>query len=185
MNLNDLPTNLAKPEQDGACNHLLNSTIPDISLPTQDGNLLKLNRSDTFFLVIFCYPMTGHPDRPLPENWNLIPGARGCTSQNCSFRDNYDNLIKANALPIGVSTQSVSDIKEMSIRLHIPYDVVSDQQLIFASALNLPIFSIDKKKFLKRVTLIIEKSVIKKVFYPIFPPNIHINEVLSWLNRNK
>lgn len=185
MNLNDLLTNLAKPEEDGACNHLLNSTIPDISLPTQDGNLLKLNRSDTFFLVIFCYPMTGHPDRPLPENWNLIPGARGCTSQNCSFRDNYDNLIKANALPIGVSTQSVSDIKEMSIRLHIPYDVVSDQQLIFASALNLPIFSIDKKKFLKRVTLIIEKSVIKKVFYPIFPPNIHINEVLSWLNRNK
>ena len=184
MNLNDLPTNLPKPEQDGACNHLLNSTIPDIFLPTQDDNLLKLNRFDTFYLVVFCYPMTGHPDRSLPENWNLIPGARGCTPQNCSFRDNYDNLIKANALPIGVSTQSVSDIKEMSIRLHIPYDVVSDQQLIFASAINLPTFSIDDKKFLKRVTLIIEKSVIKKVFYPTFPPNTHINEVLDWLNKN-
>jgi len=184
MNLNDLPTNLPKLEQDGACDHLLNSTIPDISLPTQDGNLLKLNRFDTFYLVVFCYPMTGHPDRSLPKNWNLIPGVRGCTPQNCSFRDNYDNLIKANALPIGVSTQSFSEIKEMTMRLHIPYDVVSDQQLIFASAINLPTFSIDNKKFLKRVTLIIEKSVIKKVFYPIFSPNTHINEVLDWLNKN-
>jgi len=184
MNLTDLPTNLLKPEQDGACDHLLSTIIPAISLPSQDGNLLKLNRSDTFRLVIFCYPMTGRPDVPLPNSWNLIPGARGCTPQNCSFRDNYDNLIIANALPVGVSTQSISDIKEMTMRLQIPYDVVSDQELILASAINLPTFSIDDKKFLKRVTMIVEKSVIKKVFYPIFPPNIHINEVLEWLNKN-
>lgn len=184
MNLTDLPTNLPKPEQDGACDHLLSSIIPDISLPTKDGNLLRLHRSDTFRLVVFCFPMTGHPDRPLPENWEAIPGARGCTPQNCSFRDNYDNLIKANALPVGVSTQSVSDIKEMTMRLHIPYDIVSDQELLFATAINLPTFSINKKKFLKRVTLIIEKTVIKKVFYPIFPPNMHINEVLEWLNKS-
>jgi len=184
MNLTDLPTNLLKPEQDGACDHLLSTIIPAISLPSQDGNLLKLNRSDTFRLVIFCYPMTGRPDVPLPNSWNLIPGARGCTPQNCSFRDNYDNLIIANALPVGVSTQSISDIKEMTMRLQIPYDVVSDQELILASAINLPTFSIDDKKFLKRVTMIVEKSVIKKVFYPIFPPNMHINEVLEWLNKN-
>ena len=184
MNLTDLPTNLLKPEQDGACDHLLSTIIPAISLPSQDGNLLKLNRSDTFRLVIFCYPMTGRPDVPLPNSWNLIPGARGCTPQNCSFRDNYDNLIIANALPVGVSTQSISDIKEMTMRLQIPYDVVSDQELIFASAINLPTFSIDDKKFLKRVTMIVEKSVIKKVFYPIFSPNMHINEVLEWLNKN-
>ena len=184
MNLTDLPTNLPKPVQDGACDHLLNSTIPDISLSTQDDNLLKLNRSDTFRLIIFCYPMTGRPDLPLPKNWNIIPGARGCTPQNCSIRDNYDNLIQANSLPIGMSTQSIPDIKEMTMRLHIPYDVVSDQELFFASAINLPTFSIDNKKFLKRVTLIVEKSIIKKVFYPIFPPNTHINEVLEWLKKN-
>ena len=61
MNLTDLPTNLPKPEQDGACDHLLNSTIPDISLPTQDDNLLKLNdapksndASDALAIAI-CY----------------------------------------------------------------------------------------------------------------------------------
>jgi len=184
MNLIDLPTDLSKPEQDRACDHLLNSIIPNISLPTQDGNLLKLNRFDTFQLVLFCYPMTGHPSRPLPENWDSIPGASGCTTQNCSFRDNYDNLIKANSLPVGISTQPVSDIKEMTSRLHIPYDIVSDQELRLSSTINLPTFSIGDKKYLKRVTMIIEKSVIKKIFYPVFSPHTHINEVLEWLKKN-
>ena len=184
MNFTNLPTNLPKLEQDGACDHLLNSTIPDISLPTQNSNFLKLNRSDTFRLVLFCYSMTGHPERPLPLNWDTIPGARGCTSQNCSFRDNYDNLVNANSLPVGVSTQSIEDIKEMTTRLQIPYDVVSDQELILVSAIKLPTFTIDNKIFLKRVTMIIEKSIIKKVFYPIFSPNFHVNEVLEWLNKN-
>jgi len=184
MNLNDLPENLSEPKEDKTCDHLLNLTIPDISLPTQNGNLLKINRFDTFKLIIFCYPMTGRPDRPLPENWDSIPGARGCTSQNCSIRDNYDNLVKINALPIGVSTQSVFDIKEMTMRLHIPYDIVSDQEFIFTSKINLPTFSIKEKKFLKRVTLIVENSIIKKIFYPIFSPNTHIYDVLNWLNKN-
>ena len=184
MNLTNLPTNLPKPKQDGACDHLLNTKIPDISLPTQDGNFLKLNRIDTFRLVIYCYPMTGHPRRPLPENWDTIPGARGCTPQTCSFRDHYDQIIVNNAVPIGLSTQSVEDLKEMTVRLQIPYDIVSDQQLLFASSLKLPTFSIGNKKFIKRLTLIIEKSVIKHFFYPIFPPNKHIDEVLEWLKNN-
>ena len=184
MNLTKLPTNLPEPEQDGACDHLLNIEIPNISLPTQDGILLKLDRKDTFRLVIYCYPMTGHPDRPLPEKWDITPGARGCTAQTCSFRDHYDQLIVQNALPIGLSTQSVEDLKEMSLRLYVPYDVVSDQQLLFASALNLPTFSIGDKKFIKRLTLMVEKSIIKHVFYPIFPPDIHIKKVLDWLKKN-
>jgi len=184
MNFKELPKNLFKPEQDEACSHLLHSAIPDISLPNQDGNLLKLNRSDTFRLVIFCYPMTGRPDRSLPNDWHLIPGASGCTIQNCSFRDNYDNFIIANALPIGISTQSISDIKEMVLRLKIPYDLLSDQELSFASSISLPTFSAENKQFLKRVTMIIEKSVIKKVFYPIYSPDQHAEEVINWLNNN-
>ena len=82
-------------------------------------------------MILYCYPMTGNPKIPLPSNWDNIPGARGCTSQSCSFRDNYDKLIKNNSIPIGISTQSVVDIKEMVTRLKIPYDVLSDYELIF------------------------------------------------------
>ena len=184
MNLSVLPTDLPVPIDDGKCNHLVNKIIPDISLPNQNGNMLKLNRSDTFRLIIYCYPMTGHPDKFLPKNWDSIPGARGCTPQTCSFRDTYDDFIKLNSIPIGLSTQSTEDIKEMTIRLLIPYDVVSDQQLLLASALKLPTFSIGEKKFIKRLTLIIEQSMIKHVFYPVFPPDRHIKEVLEWLIKN-
>ena len=85
MNLSKLPSDLPIPEDDGSCEHLLHQSIPDISLPNQDGNYLKLNRNDTFRIVLYCYPMTGRPDRPLPNNWDQIPGARGCTPQTCSF----------------------------------------------------------------------------------------------------
>ena len=181
MDLTKLPDDLPKPEDDGACSHLTNFTIPPISLPNQDGNLLRLNRLDTFRIVLYCYPMTGRPDRSLPLNWDLIPGARGCTPQTCDFRDNYDEIVSLNAIPIGVSTQPVDDLKEMVTRLRVTYDVVSDINLEFAKKLNLPTFAIDDKVFLKRTTLIIEKSVIKKVFYPIFPPNKHKKEVIKWL----
>jgi peroxiredoxin len=184
MNLTSLPTNLPIPEEDGGCDHLLNAQIPDISLPNQDDNLLKLSRLDTFRLVLYCYPMTGHPERALPINWDSIPGARGCTSETCSFRDNYDELIKLNAVPIGISTQSIQDQKEMTLRLKIPYDVLSDNNLNFVDQMKLPTFQIGGKVFIKRLTLIVEKSFIKKVFYPIFPPDKHIKEVIEWLKEN-
>ena len=69
---------------------LKNTNFPNISLPNQDGNLLNLNRPDTFRMVLYFYPMTGRPDRPLPDNWNNIPGAKGRTVETCLFRDRYD-----------------------------------------------------------------------------------------------
>tara|TARA_B100001540_G_C15753680_1_gene618236 strand:- start:230 stop:784 length:555 start_codon:yes stop_codon:yes gene_type:complete len=184
MNFTKFPTNLSKYEIEAVCNQLKDSQIPDISLPAQNGNLLRLFRTDTFRLVIYCFPMTGHPDKPLPKNWNKIPGAKGCSLQNCTFRDNYNELIVQNSLPIGISTQSVEDLREMTIRLKIPYDILSDNQLKFAKSLKLPTFSIENKIFIERLTLIIEKSVIQHVFYPIFQPEKHIDEVLDWLSKN-
>ena len=184
MTLSSLPPNLPVPEDDGACSHLLKHNIPDISLENQDGIFLKLRRDDSFRIVLYCYPMTGNPKKILPPNWDNIPGARGCTPQTCSFRDHYDDLVKYNAIPIGLSTQSVSELKEMVTRLLIPYDVVSDSELKFSKLMNLPTFKIKNSVFIKRLTLIIERSIIIKVFYPIFPSDLHIFEVLKWLQKN-
>ena len=165
-------------------NTLKNKNFPNISLPNQDGNLLNLHRQDTFRMVLYFYPMTGRPDRPLPDNWNNIPGAKGCTIQTCSFRDNYDEIISLNAVPIGISSQSVDDNKEMTSRLKVPYDVLSDEKLELCTELNIPTFLVDSKVFLKRITLIVEKNIIKKVFYPINDISKHIEEVLKWLKEN-
>ena len=184
MDSHKLPKELPIPADDGACNHLNNFKIPSLSLPNQEGNMLKLNRLDTFRIVLYCYPLTGSPDKAMPNNWNLIPGASGCTYENCSIRDNYDKILNLNAIPIGVSTQSVTDIKEMVTRLKISHDILSDINLEFSKKLNLPTFKVNDKVFLKRMTLIIEKSFIKKFFYPIFPPNKHIYEIIEWLKNN-
>ena len=177
-------TKFPRPENDRKADHLLNTFLPDISLKNQDGNLLKIKRSDTFRLILYFYPMTGNPNKNLPPNWNQTPGAIGCTAETCSFRDNYEELIKLNALPIGISTQTTDDIKEMTDRLVIPYDVLSDSQNIILNALKIPYFVVENKFYFKRLTLIVEKNIVKKVFYPIFPPNKHINEVLRWLKEN-
>jgi peroxiredoxin len=42
--------------------------------------------------VIYIYPMSGEGDSVLPDNWDSIPGARGCTPQGCSFRDHQHEL---------------------------------------------------------------------------------------------
>ena len=169
------------PGYEGNYDHLLNKSMPSISLRNQDGNLLKLNRMDTFRLVIYFFSMTGNPKKKLPKNWNEIPGASGCTLENCYFRDNYEKLIDLNTLPIGVSTQSVDDIKEMTIRLGIQFDVLSDSELKCTKALSLPTFSIDNQVFIKRSTIIIENNIIKKIFYPIDLLDKHIDNVIEWL----
>ena len=177
-------SNTSIQENKGGMNTLKNKNFPNISLPNQDGNLLNLYRLDTFRMVLYFYPMTGRPDRPLPDNWNNIPGAKGCTIQTCSFRDNYDEIISLNAVPIGISSQSVDHNKEMTSRLKVPYDVLSDDKLQLSNELNIPTFSVGSKIFLKRITLIVEKKIIKKVFYPINDINMHIEEVLKWLKAN-
>jgi len=177
-------TKFPRPKDDGKASHLLSKHLPSISLKNQQGNLLNLKRSDTFRLILYFYPMTGNPNKNLPPNWNQTPGAIGCTAETCSFRDNYEELIKLNALPIGISTQTTDDIKEMTDRLVIPYDVLSDSQNIILNALKIPYFVVENKFYFKRLTLIVEKNIVKKVFYPIFPPNKHINEVLQWLKAN-
>ena len=164
--------------------HLKNKIFPSVSLPNQQGNLLRLDRNDTFRIVLYIFPMTGRPDRPLPDDWNNIPSAKGSTIQICSFRDNYDKIISLNAIPIGISTQTVEDNKEMVSRLGIPYDILSDEKLELKKLLNLPVFSINKKDYLKKLTLIVEKNIIKKIFYPINNIEKHVEEVLEWLKKN-
>ena len=172
------------PEDNNLNDQLLNKLLPPISLSNQSGNLLQLNRTDTFRLIIYFYSMTGNPDKKLPKNWNQISGAPGCTLENCNFRDNYEKLIELNAIPIGISTQSIDYIKEMTYRLGIQYDILSDSNLKFTNKLSLPTFSLENTTYIKRTTIIVEKNIIKKVFFPVVSINKHIDNILKWLREN-
>ena len=163
-----LPETLPQPEDDGACDHLIGTTLPDLHLPATDGSLVNLSRQSRK-TVIYCYPMTGKPGEALPEGWDDIPGARGCTPQSCSFRDHHAELSALGADVFGVSTQDTDYQKEMAERLHLPFLVLSDSRFDFCDALNLPILQVESMRLIKRVTMIAEQGVVTKVHYPVFP----------------
>jgi peroxiredoxin len=179
-NLNQLPTDLPVPQDDGACNHLLGMPLPNVALLATDGSMVNLSQLPGR-LVIYCYPMTGQPNVPLPEGWDQIPGARGCTPQSCAFRDHYQELQALNANVFGLSVQSTDYQREMATRLHLPFQVLSDEHYQFQKALNLPTFVAAGMTLLKRVTFISHQGRIEAVHYPIFPSDSDPAWVLNYL----
>ena len=183
-NIYELPQDLPVPEDDGACDHLPGMRLPPVSLMSTAGDSVDLSTL-TWTTVVYCYPLTGRPDLDLPEGWDAIPGARGCTPQSCAFRDHHAELGELGARVFGLSAQDSAYQREASERLHLPFPLLSDERLEFARALNLPTFEADGMTLIKRLTLIVEEGVISKVFYPVFPPGKNAEDVLDWLSERK
>ena len=181
--LNQLPNDLPVPEDDGAANHLVGMCLPAISLSTTTHSQFNFAEISGR-LVIYCYPMTGQPDVALPEGWDQIPGARGCTPQSCSFRDHYQELRSLGAEVVGLSVQSTEYQEEMADRLHLPFLVLSDVDYRFQQALSLPTFVAAGMTLLKRITLIVNDGVIEAVHYPIFPSDSDPAWVIGYLKNN-
>ncbi len=178
-----VPPNLPAPVADGACDHLVGLALPDVSLiDSASGKHVRMSRL-TGVCVLFLYPMTGRPDRLLPTGWDDIPGARGCTPQACTYRDNAPRFNDHSITLYGISTQSPEDQFEAKQRLSLPYSLLSDAQLEFATALSLPTFSVDAMVLLKRATLICRDGIITDCLYPVFPSNSDVEMVLSILTK--
>lgn len=178
--LSKLPDNLPVPLDDGACDHLLDMPFPAVSIASTAGEIIDLGqRAGT--TVFYFFPMLGNPDALPLDDWNDIPGARGCTPQSCAFRDHHADIVKCGATVFGVSAQPLSEQMEAKSRLHLPFDLLHDGDFTLAHALNLPTFHYQNKKLIKRLTLIVVDGVIRKVFYPVFPPQRNAQDVLAWL----
>lgn len=181
--LSKLPDNLPVPEDGGACNHLPGSQIPLISLVATSGESVNLSTLPGT-IVVYFYPMIGRPDGPPLIGWNEIPGARGCTPQSCAFRDHHAELMSLGVKVFGVSAQPLEDQKEAKGRLGLPFELLNDSSLALAEALHLPIFEYAKSRLIKRLTIIAKDGVIRKVFYPVFPPTQNAADVIEWLRGN-
>jgi peroxiredoxin Q/BCP len=91
----------------------IGSIIPGFSLNDQNGNLFDiatvLGQKN---LVIYFYPKDDSP---------------GCTKQACSFRDQFAVFADADAVVIGISSQSVKSHKEFAEKYRLNYTLLSDQ----------------------------------------------------------
>ena len=77
-----LPKGLPVPVDDGACRHLRGMKMPSFSLPSAAAHDVNLETVSIRNAVFFFYPETGKPGALIPDGWNDIPGARGCTPQS-------------------------------------------------------------------------------------------------------
>lgn len=179
--LSTLPPDLPVPVDDGAAAHLAGTRIPHVALAATDGGTVDLAALPGL-VVVFAYPRTGRPGEPsLVDDWDAIPGARGCTPHTCGFRDLHADFGALGARVFGLSTQDTAYQREMVERLHVPFPVLSDERLELTNALRLPTMEVAGQTLLKRIAWIARDGVIERAFYPVFPPNENASVVLAAL----
>jgi peroxiredoxin len=174
------------PEDDGGARHLTGLAVPDVALAATDGTQVALARIPGR-VVVFAYPRTGVPGQISPvSDWDMIPGARGCTPQACAYRDLHQELTAAGAARVlGLSTQDTAYQREAAERLHLPFPLLSDERLALAGALRLPLMQVGGMTLIRRLAMIVDDGRIAKVFYPVFPPDRNAGDVLAWLRQSK
>ena len=179
--LTRLPRGLPIPEDDGAADGLEGLRVPKVRLASTLGSEVDLNQVASPGLVLYVYPRTGTPDQASPRGWDEIPGARGCTVENCAFRDRERELRGLGVAVMGLSSQPLEEQREFAERERVLYPLVNDSRLVLARELGLPTFEAVGMTLYKRLTLVAEAGTITKVFYPVFPPDRHPEEVIAWL----
>ena len=180
-NAGELLKNLPVPEDDGAADGLEGSELPPVALTSTAGGSVDLSALPGT-TVVYCYPMTGGSDGDVPDGWDDIPGARGCTPQSCAFRDHHAELSGLGARVFGLSTQGTDYQREAARRLRLPYELLSDAGLAFVRGVGLPTFEVEGTVLTKRLTMILKEGRIEKAFYPVFPPDRNAEEVIGWLS---
>jgi peroxiredoxin len=179
--LSRLPPDLPAPEDDGAAAGIEGAPLPPIRLASTLGGDVDLREASAGRLVLYVYPRTGVPGQPSPPGWDEIPGARGCTPENCAFREHEREFRELAARVMGLSAQPLEEQREFAERERISYPLLNDSQLVFARELGLPTFQAAGLTLYKRLTLVAESRRVVKVFYPVFPPDRHPDEIVAWL----
>jgi peroxiredoxin len=180
-----LPSHLPAPQDDGAADHLPGTMMPALELRDTRGNEVALDQLGPGRTVIYLYPLSGRPGVDLPDGWDTIPGARGCTPEACGFRDHHADLQAAGARAVyGLSSQDADYQAELADRLGLPFSILSDPDLALAGTLDLPTFEASGQRLFSRLTLVVTDGRIEHAFYPIFPPDEHAAEVLAWLREH-
>lgn len=146
---------------------LVGERLARFTLPVHSGGDLDPVDGRSAATVLFCYPATGRPG-PLPEDWDAIPGAVGCTLENRLFRDAYGDFTAAGVAVRGVSTQRPDEQRVFAAAEELPYPLLSDMDSRLSAALRLPTFRAGQGLRLKRAVLVLDRErIVRHVQYPV------------------
>ncbi|AZM88596.1 winged helix-turn-helix transcriptional regulator [Streptomyces sp. W1SF4] len=148
--------------------HALRGTrLPELLLPDRFGEL-RDPVADTPFTVLYCFPGGYARAESYPPGWAGIPGAKGCTLESCTFRDQLAEFTAAGATVHGVSTQRPDEQREFAEQERLRFPLLSDAGLDLVTALRLPTFRAAGVSRIKRLTLVVDRErVVREVFYPV------------------
>jgi peroxiredoxin len=79
----------------------------------------------------------------------------------------------------GLSTQSTPYQREARDRLHLPFELLSDENLALSTAIRLPTMQVAGTTLICRNALVIDDGQVEKMFYPVFPPDRNAGDVLA------
>jgi thioredoxin-dependent peroxiredoxin len=138
---------------------------PDFELPDQSGNIVRL--SDFFgkkAVVLYFYPKDF---------------SSGCTKEACAFRDNYEQFKDIGAEVIGVSSDTQASHGLFSIKLGLPFLILSDEggkvRKVYGVPASLGLIP-------GRVTYVIDKQgIVRYVFNSQINAEKHMEESLRIL----
>lgn len=169
------------PVDDGGAAHLaIGQAIADIALPSTSGRTVSPARLPGRS-ILFIYTWTGRPGLGNPPGWDDIAGAHGSTPELEGVRNLTTSFASLDTAVYALSAQSNEWQRELAGRLRLNFDLLSDEHLAFARAMQLPMFETGGMTYLRRLTLSIVDGRIDWIFYPVHPPDTHARDVLAWL----
>ncbi|MDP2207506.1 MAG: thioredoxin-dependent thiol peroxidase [Bacteroidota bacterium] len=140
---------------------------PAFKLPSTDGRIISLNDFAGKKIDLYFYPKDMTP---------------GCTTEACSFRDNYSELQKRGAVILGISADSIQSHQKFSDKYELPFLLLSDENKEVSKAYGVwKQKSFLGKKYLgiERSTFIInEEGKIKTIFRKVKVAG-HTEEILQ------
>ncbi|NOJ95652.1 thioredoxin-dependent thiol peroxidase [Corallococcus coralloides] len=92
---------------------------PGFSLPDQSGATVSLSQFKGRHVVLYFYPKDATP---------------GCTTEACDFRDEHSALVKAGAVVLGVSPDSVASHQKFATKQGLPFSLLADPDHALADA---------------------------------------------------
>ncbi|MEO7617712.1 MAG: peroxiredoxin, partial [Candidatus Saccharibacteria bacterium] len=86
-------------------------TAPSFSLPDQTGAIRSLTDYAGKWLIVYFYPKDDTP---------------GCTTEACSFRDEYDYLQEKGLSVVGISKDSVESHAKFAEKFTLNFPLLAD-----------------------------------------------------------
>lgn len=84
---------------------------PDFELPSDDGSTTRLSDYRGRKVVLFFFPRADTP---------------GCTKEACEFRDQSADFDEAGSVILGISPDTVEDIRAFREKYSLPYRLLAD-----------------------------------------------------------